>query len=350
MKHHFLLSPHRLNQAIESSVSGGGGSFGNAITRRSFLKRTGGATVAAMVAWNTSTHVASAQDEPTQNPSSDSLKLYCQDEPAANSYSNACPSSLQGAQRQQLPIGQLDSYGEAVIWMLAHWLELHSYPKRKDGRSLGGELSGQVTAHVAVVRGQWTYAQNGWDPVRQRYIDRNTGQLTGQGYGKDTYVWTTECHLTAGGGTAADEKFKVTTTGPDSSPSLVFNDISDYSNKHGAFPISWGGQILGWAMISLNVVNFKLASYAIFVPRSYLTSTTTSSQWDVNVDLGVDLKKWTVGGGGSYGQSWSSTYGINQEPPNSPILLDWTFVIRQNPDSIEDPTVWTKPSPGVQLP
>lgn len=50
MKHDFLVRPPYLNQAFESS-----GGWGNGITRRSFIKRTGGATVASLVAWNLAT-------------------------------------------------------------------------------------------------------------------------------------------------------------------------------------------------------------------------------------------------------------------------------------------------------
>lgn len=49
MKHEFLVTPPHLNQAFESGGSSGGG-CGNGITRRSFIKRTGGASVAVLVA------------------------------------------------------------------------------------------------------------------------------------------------------------------------------------------------------------------------------------------------------------------------------------------------------------
>jgi hypothetical protein len=51
--------PVRLSQAFESECSSGGGGGSN-ITRRSFLKRTGGATVATLVAWNMATRNAEA--------------------------------------------------------------------------------------------------------------------------------------------------------------------------------------------------------------------------------------------------------------------------------------------------
>ena len=46
----FLPPPVRLSQAFDSENSSSG--YGSSITRRSFLKRTGGATVATLVAWN----------------------------------------------------------------------------------------------------------------------------------------------------------------------------------------------------------------------------------------------------------------------------------------------------------
>lgn len=49
MSHEFLVTPPRLNQALETTSSGGG-SVSNDITRRTFLERTGGATVATLVA------------------------------------------------------------------------------------------------------------------------------------------------------------------------------------------------------------------------------------------------------------------------------------------------------------
>ena len=53
----FLPPPVRLSQAFENGESGGGG-----VTRRSFIKRTGGATVATMVAWNLVTNEARAEE------------------------------------------------------------------------------------------------------------------------------------------------------------------------------------------------------------------------------------------------------------------------------------------------
>ena len=56
------MLPPRLNQAFETAPSGGGFAS-NEITRRTFLKRTGGATVASLVAWNLAAERARADLE-----------------------------------------------------------------------------------------------------------------------------------------------------------------------------------------------------------------------------------------------------------------------------------------------
>jgi hypothetical protein len=58
----FLPPPVRLSQAFESEKFSGGAS-GSEITRRSFIKRTGGATVATLVAWNLASRTADARVE-----------------------------------------------------------------------------------------------------------------------------------------------------------------------------------------------------------------------------------------------------------------------------------------------
>ncbi len=50
MNRNFLVTPPQLNQAFESDGKASG--FSNGITRRSFLKRTGAASVATLVALN----------------------------------------------------------------------------------------------------------------------------------------------------------------------------------------------------------------------------------------------------------------------------------------------------------
>ncbi|HEY8961565.1 MAG TPA: twin-arginine translocation signal domain-containing protein, partial [Luteolibacter sp.] len=60
MNPHFLIRPVQLNQAFEHEKATGGG--GNDVTRRTFIKRTGGATVAAMVTWNLATLEARAEE------------------------------------------------------------------------------------------------------------------------------------------------------------------------------------------------------------------------------------------------------------------------------------------------
>lgn len=69
--HSFLPPPVLLSQAFENDRSGGGG-----ITRRSFIKRTGGATVATMIAWNLTVNEARANGESGESGASAySMKL-----------------------------------------------------------------------------------------------------------------------------------------------------------------------------------------------------------------------------------------------------------------------------------
>lgn len=58
MNSQFLIRPEQLNQAFESNSGGGA----NDVTRRSFIKRTGGATVATLVAWNLGANTATAAE------------------------------------------------------------------------------------------------------------------------------------------------------------------------------------------------------------------------------------------------------------------------------------------------
>lgn len=76
MKHDFLVRPPHLNQAFESEGSAGG-AWGNGITRRSFIKRAGGATVASLVAWNALTSMARAQGGQGEGNSSGSWFITC---------------------------------------------------------------------------------------------------------------------------------------------------------------------------------------------------------------------------------------------------------------------------------
>lgn len=63
MNHDFLIGSAQLNQAFESKNSSGvGGNGGSSVTRRSFIKRTGGATVAAFVCWNLANQQLNAQN------------------------------------------------------------------------------------------------------------------------------------------------------------------------------------------------------------------------------------------------------------------------------------------------
>lgn len=66
MNHDFLIRPAQLNHAFESNGSSGGAGESSGLTRRSFIKRTGGATIATLVAWNLTTSMAHAKRDLTK--------------------------------------------------------------------------------------------------------------------------------------------------------------------------------------------------------------------------------------------------------------------------------------------
>lgn len=72
----FLPPPIRLSQAFDPEKFSGGVS-GSEITRRSFLKRTGGATVATLVAWNSASTKLNAAGGTASESDSVSYRMTC---------------------------------------------------------------------------------------------------------------------------------------------------------------------------------------------------------------------------------------------------------------------------------
>jgi hypothetical protein len=62
MNHEFLIVSAQLNQTYESYRCSEIGAADNGITRRSFIKRSGGATVGTIVAWNLAVQKNNAQN------------------------------------------------------------------------------------------------------------------------------------------------------------------------------------------------------------------------------------------------------------------------------------------------
>jgi len=108
MKHSFLVAPPcRLNQPLDGESGAGGGALSE-ITRRKFLKRTGGATVATLVAFNITSAVAAAT---TTSPyfSGPCSWTLCTVEPLAwwNSVTSPAPPP---------PAGILAEYYIELVW------------------------------------------------------------------------------------------------------------------------------------------------------------------------------------------------------------------------------------------
>ena len=110
------------------------------------------------------------------------------------------------------------------------------------------------------------------------------------------------------------------------------------SNTSGCYQLTWGGDVIGWAAVSVAVDDFGLRSDAFFMPYK------TKKEFSYEGNLSVDIKAVTLGG------SAQSVFNVNEEPPHSPILLNWQFVVRDNVDGIDPPIDWQPPNPPIALP
>lgn len=96
----FLPPPVRLSQAFEGETGGDG------ISRRTFIKRTGGATVATMVAWNTATTDCRAQQY-SWGPSSLEPFLKCTHAPP---YVNVMQEETEFGDKKHCPVSTWLAY------------------------------------------------------------------------------------------------------------------------------------------------------------------------------------------------------------------------------------------------
>ena len=182
----FLPPPDRLSQASESEKFSGGASSSE-ITRRSFLKRTGGATVATLVAWNLASLKADAKSNYFIDGSGTSdwagHILICTLEPAPCDYKSTwhvadtshpnwssvphvdISDTVGGAAwswwSKKYNFDQLvDSQGRGYSFFLLHWLTYGGVIHKGDfvgACKPGGQMASTITAHFAVVQGKWTY-------------------------------------------------------------------------------------------------------------------------------------------------------------------------------------------------
>lgn len=188
----FLPRPIRLYQAFNSDTSSGGPSS-NEITRRSFLKRTGGATIATLVAWNMATREAEAM----ANAFSDGISVptftkhivICTDEPTMKEFAMACSgdqtdpvdersiqawrairnidisANVKGCNRDRTPINLHDDGGNGYSFFLLHWITVDGVIIRKGDYITacrrGDSMASKIVPHAAIVQGKWYWAPSG---------------------------------------------------------------------------------------------------------------------------------------------------------------------------------------------
>ena len=297
---------------------------GDAIVRRQFLKRSGGATAASVAAWNMTSKSLRAHDADEEPASLHCELLWCLSEPGKSDYENAWPKNFAAAKRNTSRIAhETTRNGQGVVWDLYHWVEIADTPKNKDNRELvDNAMTGTATAHMVVTRSEWIYE-------RQGTVSR-----------KVRWVTVVETHQTA---EIKDAPYKVTTQGTKEDPTIHYVDQSAQSNDNGPHKITFGNKTIGWAIVSISVKDFKLRSDAVFVPK---TEKLTES-WDASGNISASFGGENVGGSVGASGGYSQTLGINAEPDTADIELEWTFSISESANSAELPVQWT---PGTITP
>ncbi len=179
----FHPNPIRLCQEIEPNATSGSNST-NEINRRSFLKRTGGATVATLVAWNMATRadaVSMINDASANSADWGKRILICYQDPRALDplafinkttnddrypHSSTNPRSWENVPQIDCSVGMdlknasrtvLDWWGQGVTYHLLHWLEFKNVILQGHYVPASETYSSDIRSWAAVVEGRWVY-------------------------------------------------------------------------------------------------------------------------------------------------------------------------------------------------
>lgn len=179
----FLPHPIRFGQASNSGTPVGS-TPNHEITRRSFLKRTGGATVATLMAWNLASHVEAISMIGTASAKPEdwgSRILICYQDPrlsdASNfayevvndksyKYSEKDPKAWEKIPQIDCTIGMdpandggviTDCWGQTVKYSLLHWLEFNEVVVQGHYVRANSYYKSTITSWAAVIEGRWIY-------------------------------------------------------------------------------------------------------------------------------------------------------------------------------------------------
>ena len=179
MNHDFLIGSAQLNQASESQESGGSG---GGITRRSFIKRTGGATVATIVAWNVAANTASAENGGASH--SASWKWVVGSPGAPTGYDETPPISKWGyTVKGQYSITPASGYSKisVVVSMKAAGWKTDNYStttKTTPSVVLTGNTNGDISCSPNAITTYWTQLGAGTPSLVELILVGNTGGTT----------------------------------------------------------------------------------------------------------------------------------------------------------------------------
>jgi hypothetical protein len=355
----FLPPPVRLSQASDLEKFSGGAS-GSEITRRSFLKRTGGATVATLVAWN----LASKQAEAMSNLFSDISDatdwdehiLICNEEPTPETYRSTWQvvdtSNSPNQAWRTIPhvdisnsVGSVDKeghlksladpQGNGYSFFLLHWLTYGEVIHRGDFVAAcvpGGEMKSRITAHAAVVMGKWTY--------RLKLAPVFPSGPAAMSYEKVEYVYNTILRAAADedigivkvDGNHPDEGVRVRDSGGLRSPWLQVK-VNNVTTGWVQVSLSFAGRELGLGGKSCGQ---RFTSVAGYIPK--YTLKTLSETYSSGINLALSLQGTTGKEGGATGTGgvnggWTMTTTLQQglevnSPPNTvDFVLNWDHAI-----------------------
>jgi hypothetical protein len=259
--------------------------------------------VCSLVAWLACLDPVLSQQKTTEAESP--FRVYCLDSPALNTWKNATPKSFEVAIRAQKIHHELDEHGEGIRWGLAHWVEVHNPPHRRDQVDIPGKFEFRATSHLLIFREFWTYKNDGKKGRKKEWVRRTVAHLTAGGPDKDDPGIRY--------GFEDDSEFK---KGTGAKPF----DAKALANRGEAYPIAWKGKTFAWIKSGWAAKDNRFeADYECFR--------------DEKGEVAIPGKK-----------------RIATRLALGSIYLNWSFVVRRSPDGITPDLGSPGPRPEFIIP
>lgn len=351
----FLPNPIHLSQAFDSEPSSGGAPNGE-ITRRTFLKRTGGATAASMVAWNLASKAQAMSmitDASAKPEDWGSRILICFQDPRVYgrkifeskmvnddryTYSAEDPRAWEKIPQLDCSDGMdptrdsrtiIDWWGQGVKYLLLHWLEYKDVVLRGNYVEANSYLGSTIRSWGAVVEGRWVYRPYNGSQPPEGAIKISTDLNISSEYWVKTYYMHRVVVL-------ASLEVAGIVTGL--SPNPLVN-VQPHAERYRPWlPIKYRERAeettlktVGYFQLSnsfgpsdgISQGGQKFTSVASIIPAKTLTGETAGVQntQSIAYELAKDILK--IGGSASVTNSFEQRYNTTVAPMISHYELDW---------------------------